>query len=101
MRIGMCAVCCMCALLVGNACASTTGRDAEPEIACDEPIGDAKMEPDGTIVVLLYASDPATGSIGQALFRYPPPHENYRKWLDHLGGLEPGEEKLVCPWPET
>lgn len=60
-------------------------------------IGTATMEPDGTIVLQLRAEGPG-GSIGDALFRYPPDHPEYRSVLDHLGGLHPGEGKPVPPW---
>jgi hypothetical protein len=57
------------------------------------------MRPDGTIVVQLRAEGP-DGTIGDALFTYPPSHERYQKVLDHLGGLRPGESKQVPPWPD-
>ncbi len=61
-------------------------------------IGTARMERDGTIILDLRAH--AGGRGGMALLRYPPNHEQYREILDHIGGLKPGEEKLVQPWED-
>jgi hypothetical protein len=51
------------------------------------------MQDDKTIVLDLYV--PA-----HARMTYPPSHPEYRKVLDHIGGLEPGQKKLVPPWPD-
>jgi hypothetical protein len=65
----------------------------------DRPIGMASMKADGTIVLDLRAESPE-GDHGLALFEYPPSHPEYGEILDHLGGLQPGESKLVPPWEE-
>jgi hypothetical protein len=57
------------------------------------------MKPDGTIVLQLRATDPASVVMGDAQFEYPPGHPRYEEVLEHIGGLEPGEEKPVPPWP--
>ena len=62
-------------------------------------IGSATMQADGTIVLLLRAMD-GTGMRGDARVTYPRGHAQYEKILAHLGGLKPGEEKPVPPWPE-
>ena len=62
-------------------------------------IGSARMKPDGTIVLQLRATDPASGAMGDAQFEYPPGHPQYQEVLKHIGGLKPGEDKLVPPWP--
>jgi hypothetical protein len=62
-----------------------------------QSIGQATMEPDGTIVLRLRAEGPG-GMRGDGLFRYPPDHPQYRSVLDHLGGMRPGENKPVPPW---
>jgi hypothetical protein len=31
---------------------------------------------------------------------YPPTHARHASLLEHVGGLRPGEEKLVPPWPD-
>ena len=62
-------------------------------------IGSARMEEDGTIFLQLRAASPG-GTVGDALFRYPPDHPEYNKVLQHLGGLKKGQEKLVPPWED-
>ncbi len=62
-------------------------------------IGSARMEEDGTIILQLRA-ETAGGAIGDALFHYPPTDPQYRKILEHLGGIEKGQEKPVPPWPD-
>lgn len=63
------------------------------------PIGNATMLPDGTLVLDLIAQTP-DGSTGHALFRYAPDSTQYNAILEHLNGLEPGQSKLVPPWPQ-
>jgi hypothetical protein len=67
----------------------------------NRPIGSARMEEDGTIVMRLRAEDPVRGAVGDALFRYSPQHPSYSMILRHLGGLEKGETKPVPPWPSV
>jgi hypothetical protein len=62
------------------------------------PIGTARMLPDGTLVLDLRAED-GQGAVGIAQRRYAPDDPAYKEVLDHLGGLVPGETKLVAPWP--
>ncbi len=64
----------------------------------ERPIGTASMSEDGTIHLDLRAEG-AEGEHGMALFSYAPSHPEYQSVLRHLGGLKPGEEKLVPPWP--
>jgi hypothetical protein len=68
-------------------------------MADDQNIGKATMTADGTIILVLRAEDPIAG-IGHAQFSYPPSHPQYLDVLNHLGGLRPGEEKLVPPWED-
>lgn len=63
-------------------------------------IGAALMLEDGTLVLDLRAED-ASGRRGDARRVYTKDHARYRAVLDHLGGMKPGESKLVPPWPET
>jgi hypothetical protein len=60
-------------------------------------IGQASMNPDGTIVLDLRAEGPG-GARGDARFTYPPDHKDYQMILKHLGGLKPGEVKPVPPF---
>ena len=62
-------------------------------------IGSAKMEANGNILLRLRA-EAEDGSIGDAMFRYSPDSPEYTDILRHLGGLKPGESKLVPPWPD-
>ena len=57
------------------------------------------MEEDGTIVMQLRAESD-DGFVGHSYFRYEPNHPRYQEILKHLGGLNPGESKLVLPWPD-
>ena len=66
--------------------------------AAQESIGEARMLPDGEIVLDLYAVDSKTGARGHTQLRYPPSHPQYDDILEHLGGMQPGEQKPVPPW---
>ena len=57
-------------------------------------IGQATMQTDGTIVLLLRAQSGA--SLGDGRLEYRPDHPQYQKILRHLGGLQPGQSK-PCP----
>jgi hypothetical protein len=65
----------------------------------DRPIGRANMAADGTLVLDLRPEGPG-GLHGVHRIVLAPEHPEYQEWLDHLGGLSPGEEKLVPPWPD-
>jgi hypothetical protein len=60
-------------------------------------IGDATMDPDGTIHLDLRFELPGGGE-GLSRLSYPRSHPRYKKVLDHLGGLAPGEVKGVLPF---
>lgn len=62
-----------------------------------ESIGIATMDDEGTLHLLLRAEDPS-GAVGDAVFEYPPGHEDYQDMIKHLGGIQRGEQKLVPPW---
>ncbi len=63
------------------------------------PIGTATTKADGTIVMRLRAEG-RRGEIGDAILTYSPNDPDYSEVLRHLGGLKPGEGKLVPPWPD-
>jgi hypothetical protein len=65
----------------------------------DVSIGSARMEKDGTIVLQLRSESPGRQT-GDTLLRYPPSHPQYKEILQHLGGLEKGQEKRVPPWKD-
>jgi hypothetical protein len=76
----------------------TNGLPAAPAAPLSsESIGSATMTADGTIVLDLRAESP--GAHGDARLVYPRSHPEYEKILAHLGGLKPGEQKPVRPWP--
>jgi hypothetical protein len=66
----------------------------------NRPIGNATMMADGTLVLDLVAEG-RRGERGVARILRAPGHPRYAAWVEHLGGMRPGEEKLVPPWPET
>lgn len=68
--------------------------------ATQKPIGDAKMNADGALHVWLRAEMPAGGGHGDSVMTISPGDKDYQKWLDHLGGMKPGDSKLVPPWPD-
>lgn len=70
------------------------GRDAKMN---EETIGTARMEEDGTIRLQLRATGDG-GLLGDAEFLYPPGHPQYDSILQHVGGLQAGQEKPVPPW---
>ena len=82
------------ASLAGAAIAALASCAHEPHT-----IGAATMRADGVIEMQLRAEGP-NGVVGDALFLYPPDHPRYGEILAHLGGLEPGQSKLVPPWPD-
>jgi len=66
------------------------------EVCAPVIIGDAQMQEDGTIVVNLRRT--ADGINVSGIVRYPTSHPNYKEVLDHIGGMKPGEVKLVPAW---
>lgn len=66
----------------------------------NEYIGMATMEDDGTLVLDLRAEEDG-GLVGHGRVTYAPDDPHYQEVLDHLGGLEPGQEKPVRPWEDA
>ncbi len=62
-----------------------------------EFVGMVKMDEDRNLILDLYAREPRAH--GSARFVYSPDHADYQEILDHVGGLTPGESKLVRPFP--
>ena len=60
----------------------TTGQAPAPA-----SIGEATMEPDGTIVLRLRATGP--DAVGEAVSRYTPDDPHYKSIRDHLPNLQP------------
>lgn len=74
------------------------GKPARAEIPGSLPIGSAKMLPDKTVVLTLRAE--TDGAIGDAQFSYKPSDPKSAEIIKHVGGLKPGMEKVVLPFPE-
>jgi|HubBroStandDraft_5_1064220.scaffolds.fasta_scaffold648411_1 hypothetical protein len=64
-----------------------------------EYIGTATLLPDGTIHMELHFRMPGGGWADGAR-DYKPGDPYYDEVLRHIGGLKPGETKLVRPWPD-
>lgn len=62
-----------------------------------DSIGIATMDDAGTLHLFLRAESP-DGATGDAMFEFPRGHADYQDMIDHLGGIQPGEQKLVPPW---
>ncbi len=63
-----------------------------------EPIGVATMNTDGTIVLNLHHH----GAVdADAEISYARNDKQYREISDHLGGLRPGQVKVVMPWSDV
>ena len=77
-------------------CASALAAKAQKA----EPIyiGDATMAADGTITINLRRT--ADGINVSGVVKYPIDDPRYREVLNHVGGLRPGETKLVPAWDE-
>jgi len=62
-------------------------------------IGTAEMMADRSIVLKLRGQS-EDGAIGDGLVVYAVESPGYGELLEHLGGLEPLQSKMVPPWPE-
>ena len=62
----------------------------------DKPIGTAKVETDGTVLLSLNADGPEFH--GHASIAYAPSNEKYSEIILHLGAMKPGEIGVVLPW---
>ena len=62
-----------------------------------ENIGVAICEADGTIKLMLRAEGPE-GIVGESMAVYASDHKDYASIAAHLGGIQPGEDKLIPPF---
>ncbi len=67
--------------------------------AASDAIGVARMLGNGTLILELRAAGP-DGAIGESRLMYPPDHPEYRRMLDHIGPMSPGDSRPVPPWPD-
>src|ERR1700742_3162604 len=65
----------------------------------DNSIGVARMLADGSIMVGV--AGPGSGDRAQAILTLQPGDTQYQPLIDHVGGLKPGETKLIPPWPDS
>jgi hypothetical protein len=61
-------------------------------------IGDATMAEDGTIIVNMRRT--ADGMNVSGIIKYGVNDPHYKEVLDHLGGMRPGETRLVPAWED-
>ncbi len=73
-----------------------TGVEVDPSEKVT-PIGDAWLEEDGSITLRMRRT--SDGQHVDGILRYKTTDEHYKDVLEHLGGLKPGEVKLVPPFP--
>ena len=83
--------------IVLTACGHAAPPAAGPCPGGEETIGAATQQADGTLVLDLRAS--GAGAIGDARLVYPPSHAQYAEILAHVGPIQPGESRPVCPFP--
>ncbi|MDZ4832747.1 MAG: hypothetical protein SGJ27_02985 [Candidatus Melainabacteria bacterium] len=62
------------------------------------PIGDASMDKSGTINLRMRRT--MGGMNADGMFEYKKGSQYYDEVLNHIGGLKPGDIKLVAPFPE-
>jgi hypothetical protein len=62
-------------------------------------IGDARMTEDGTIVVNLRRTADGINVSGIVKYTVDDPH--YTAVLNHLGGMKPGDTRLVPAWDDA
>jgi len=77
---------------------STGAGVAEVAESPPEYIGTATMDEDRVITLRLRAEGPG-GAVGHGMLTYAPDHAEYQRILEHLGGMEPGDERPVRPFP--
>lgn len=80
-------------------CTGCTARPAHQPSAENCVIGGVTMREDRSIFMMLRAEGP-NGVIGDAAFEYAPDHPQYDAIVQHVGPIEPGQEKAVPCWPE-
>jgi hypothetical protein len=75
-------------------------QDASKDAPKKNPfyIGDATMTDDRTIIVRLRRTTDGINVSGTV--KYPVDSPHYKEVLDHLGGMQPGETKLVPAWDD-
>jgi hypothetical protein len=70
------------------------------QIKNDDSIGTAWLEKDGTLKVDLQKSTEMQQNFHNLLM-LKPSSPSYSRFIDHIGGISPGERKRVPAWPQT
>ncbi len=63
----------------------------------EDHVGSASMLADGTLHLQLRAVA-YDGTIGEMLKIVKPDHEDYASYVQHLGGIQPGQHKSIPPF---
>jgi hypothetical protein len=83
--------------LIANFAVAATDKSSQP-IPCEafDSVGRAKMSADGTITLQIRSLWP--DPIAESQLVFAPDDPQYSDIKRHLGGIAPGESKLVPPW---
>lgn len=71
---------------------------AEENPATAKSIGVATMLQNGTILIGVGGGPDAQRA--RAVLMVEPGDSTYQSIIDHVGGLKPGETKIIPPWPD-
>jgi hypothetical protein len=90
--------------LMANSCSANQENEEMTKVTSakskvPDSIGSAEMLANATIVLTLRAQNTGSGNVGDAQFRYPPDHPQYKMILKHVGILRPGESRSVKSFP--
>jgi hypothetical protein len=69
----------------------------DPEMP--DSVGSAEMDDDGTLRMSLY-TETEDGMVGEMMMVVKPDDPRYAGFVAHLGGIGPGEAKVIPPFPE-
>lgn len=78
----------------------TLTKPGEPKMVPPLPdsIGVATMSNDRVVTLRLRSAN--LGMIAEGVFSYKPGDPKYEEIIAHLGGIEPGQQKPVPPFPD-
>lgn len=65
----------------------------------NDSIGTASLEDDGTLKLVLHRNIETRFNFAIVL-AIKPDNPRYRKYMDHIGHITPGERKSIPPWPD-
>jgi hypothetical protein len=82
----------------GPAMSSTPTAQTSAAPQSSGGIGEVEMLPDGSLVLDLYRAGDVLVSARKTYKKGDPGYDDV---VSHVGGLSPGEKKLVPPWPDS